>query len=260
MFTGRILMRVPGIFAPSCSDTPSLGCTVSTSWFGLHAERAVLAEGEMRDGLQRDRDLGDLARQALAGAQVERHARPAPVVDLQAQRRVGLGRRARRARPPLRGSPAPPRRRQCPAPYCARTAISGISSARRRVDRVQHLDLLVAHLFGREADRRLHRDVAEQLEHVVLDQVAQRAGLVVVAGAGADADVLGRGDLHVVDVVAVPQRLEHAVGEAERQHVLDGLLAQVVVDAEDLRLVEDAQHPAVEFAAPPAARSRTASR
>jgi hypothetical protein len=32
---------------------------------------------------------------------------------------------------------------------------------------------------------------------VVLDQVAQRAGAVVVAGARADAEVLGRGDLDV---------------------------------------------------------------
>ena len=69
---------------------------------------------------------------------------------------------------------------------------------------------------------------------MVLDEVAQRAGVVVVAGAAPDADVLGRGDLHVGDVVAVPQRLEHAVREAEREHVLDGLLAEVVVDAEDL--------------------------
>ena len=64
-------------------------------------------------------------------------------------------------------------------------------------------------------------------------------GAVVVAGARADAEVLGRGDLDVVDVVAVPHRLEHAVGEPERQQVLDRLLAQVVVDAEDLALVED---------------------
>ena len=33
MFTGRMRMRVPGIFAPIESETPSLGCTVSTSWF-----------------------------------------------------------------------------------------------------------------------------------------------------------------------------------------------------------------------------------
>ena len=34
MFTGRMRMREPGIFAPSESDTPSLGCTVRISWLG----------------------------------------------------------------------------------------------------------------------------------------------------------------------------------------------------------------------------------
>ena len=70
---------------------------------------------------------------------------------------------------------------------------------------------------------------------MVLDHVAGGADAVVVAGAAADADVLGHGDLHVVDVVAVPDRLEQLVGEAQRQHVLDGLLAQVVVDPEHRR-------------------------
>ena len=56
--------------------------------------------------------------------------------------------------------------------------------------------------------------------------VAQRARLVVVAAAPLDADRLGDGDLHVVDVAAVPDRLEDAVAEAERQDVLDGLLAR----------------------------------
>ena len=34
MFTVRIAIRVPGIFAPIDSDTPSLGCTVRTSTLG----------------------------------------------------------------------------------------------------------------------------------------------------------------------------------------------------------------------------------
>ena len=34
MFTGRIRMRVPGILAPSASDTPSLGCSVRTRTLG----------------------------------------------------------------------------------------------------------------------------------------------------------------------------------------------------------------------------------
>ena len=41
--------------------------------------------------LELDHDLARAALQALAGAQVERHARPAPVVDLGAQGHEGLG-------------------------------------------------------------------------------------------------------------------------------------------------------------------------
>jgi hypothetical protein len=41
----------------------------------------------------------------------------------------------------------------------------------------------------------------------------------------------------VVDGVAVPQPLEDRVGKAEHQDVLHRLLAQVVVDAEELLLV-----------------------
>ena len=53
-----------------------------------------------------------------------------------------------------------------------------------------------------------------------------------------DAELLGHGDLDVVDVAAVPDGLEDGVAEAQRQDVLHRLFAQVVVDAEDLVLVE----------------------
>ena len=42
----------------------------------------------------------------------------------------------------------------------------------------------------------------------------------------------------MVDELAVPDRLEDAVREPQREHVLDRLLAEVVVDAEDLALLE----------------------
>ena len=81
-------------------------------------------------------------------------------------------------------------------------------------------------------------DDRDELHHVVLHHVAQRAGLLVVATAALDADRLGHGDLHVVDVLPVPERLEDAVGEAEHQQVLHRLLAEVVIDAVDLLLDE----------------------
>ena len=92
---------------------------------------------------------------------------------------------------------------------------------------------------GLVADRRLHRRDHQQLQQVVLKHVAQHAGRVVVAAAAADVDFLGHGDLHVVDVVAVPDRLEDRVGEPQHQQVLHRFLAEVVVDAIDLLLAED---------------------
>ena len=99
---------------------------------------------------------------------------------------------------------------------------------------------MVADHVGVHRPGGLHRRHAEQLEHVVLHHVAQRAGLLVVARAGADPFLLGHGDLDVVDVLLVPERLEDRVAEPHDHDVLDGLLAEVVVDPEDLSLVEDA--------------------
>ena len=89
---------------------------------------------------------------------------------------------------------------------------------------------------------------ASSCVQVVLDDVTGGADAVVVAAATAEPDVLGHGDLHVVDVVRVPDRIEQLVGEAQRQDVLHRLLAQVVVDAEHRRLGEDAVDHLVERA------------
>ena len=101
---------------------------------------------------------------------------------------------------------------------------------------------------GLEGDRLLHTDEGEQLKQVVLDDVARGADAVVVAGSTADADVLGHGDLYMVDVVAVPHRLVQLVGEAQGQDVLHRLLAEVVVDPEDRILREDLLDHVVELA------------
>ena len=46
--------------------------------------------------------------------------------------------------------------------------------------------------------------------------------------------------LHACDVFAIPERLQEGIGEAEIQEVLHRLLAEKMIDAEDMRLVE---HP-----------------
>ena len=94
----------------------------------------------------------------------------------------------------------------------------------------------------------VHRQQRQHLEQVVLDHVPDRADALVERGARRDVEVLGHRDLDLADVVAVPDRLEERVGEAEEEDVLDGRLAEEVIDPEDALLREDAQQRAVELA------------
>ena len=73
---------------------------------------------------------------------------------------------------------------------------------------------------------------------MVLDHVADGARLFVVVAAPLDAKGLSHRDLHVVDVAPVPDRLEDAVAKPQHHDVLNGLFAQVMVDAIDLLLRE----------------------
>jgi hypothetical protein len=79
------------------------------------------------------------------------------------------------------------------------------------------------------------------------DHVAESAGLLVEAGPHADRNGLRNVYLDVIDVVSIPDRLEHAVGEAHRQQVLHRLAAEVVVDAEDVLLLEDGEKAGVQL-------------
>gem|GEM_PF-6876200 len=111
-------------------------------------------------------------------------------------------------------------------------------AARDGLQRLEHLDLLVAHRLGIEAHRRLHRHQTEQLQQVVLQHVAHGAGVVVIAATILHAQGFGHGDLDVVDVGGPPDRLEQCIGEAQRHEVLHRLLAQVMVDPVDARFGE----------------------
>ncbi len=146
-----------------------------------------------------------------------------------------------------------------PGPYCPRARHRPHPGVRRRHDRGQHLVLLVADVVGGRRDRRLHRDQGQEVDHVVLDHVAQRTGVIVISAALLDAERLRRRDLDVLHVVPVPDRLEDRVGEAQREDVLHRLLAEVMVDAVDLVLGEDRLDGASAACAPTRDRFRTAS-
>ena len=83
---------------------------------------------------------------------------------------------------------------------------------------------------------------------MVLHHVAEGPGMIVKgAAAPLHAHRLGHRDLHVLDVLAVEQRLEDGVAEAEGQEVLDRVLPQVMVDAIDLIGPQETQNVPVEL-------------
>ena len=81
---------------------------------------------------------------------------------------------------------------------------------------------------------------------MVLDNVAHDAESVKVSAASVGAEVLLEGDLDGLDVLPRPQRLEDGVRPAERRDVEYDLLAEIVVDPEELRLVKVASGELVE--------------
>ena len=90
--------------------------------------------------------------------------------------------------------------------------------------------------------RRLHRRRSDDLHEVVDHDVAQRADRVVEVPAVLDAEALGHRDLDARDVVAVPDRLEDRVREAQEEELRDAELPEVVVDPVELALVEVLVH------------------
>ena len=222
----------PGALAVERERHPRLVGEVEGEVVGpLGAGVGAGREHRERRLLERDRDDPGPLGELLPGAQVERHPRPAPVVDLDLERheRLGVG---------VVGG-------------VRMLAVAGVLAPDDvvrldRAHRAEHLELLVADRVGRERGRRLHRHERQHLHQVGDDHVAVGTGGLVELGAALEPEGLRHVDLHVVDEVAVPDRLEEAVGEAERQDVLGRLLAEEVVDAEDLALVEDLVQPVVE--------------
>jgi hypothetical protein len=192
---------------------------------------------------QDDRHLRRPVGQALARAQEERNSLPACVVDPGAQRHERLDGRGGcdPVLVPVAGHLVSFDDACCVLP--SHELVRG-----ERSHGSEYLRLAVADVLRGERVGRLHRHESEHLEQVVLDHVAQRAGLLVVPGPLLDAGGFGDRDLDVVDRLAAPGPLDHRVREAEDEDVLHRLLAEVMVDPEHVRLVEDLARDAVELA------------
>src|SRR5262245_65885963 len=83
---------------------------------------------------------------------------------------------------------------------------------------------------------------------MVRDHIAERSGQLVELAPFLDPDCLRRSDLHMIDAVAVPNRLENPVGETKCRDALDRVLSEKMIDPEDLVLAEDTQDACIQCA------------
>ena len=82
---------------------------------------------------------------------------------------------------------------------------------------------------------------------MVLDYVANGAGLIVESAASFHTEIFCHGDLHAFDVVAIPERLHERIDEPENYHVVHRTLAQIVVNAKDAGFGEGCMKNPVEL-------------
>ena len=99
-----------------------------------------------------------------------------------------------------------------------------------RSNRLQYFDLFISRELSGVANRSFHRRYHHQLEQMILEHVAQDTRLVVIPTSTPNLDFFGYGDLDVIDVIAIPNRLEDRISETQHQDVLDGFFAQIMVD------------------------------
>ncbi len=74
---------------------------------------------------------------------------------------------------------------------------------------------------------------------MVLNHVAQGPGRFVIGATTLDTNCLGIGDLNMVDILPVPQRLKNAIGKPKDEQILYCLFAEVMIDAIDLTLIKN---------------------
>ena len=97
-----------------------------------------------------------------------------------------------------------------------------------------YLDFLVPDVVGAGGGRLLHGGQTQDLEQMILHDVADDSKLVEISAPALGAEGLLEGDDHRRDVVPVPRGAEQHVGEAESHQILNHFFAQVMIDSIEL--------------------------
>src|SRR6266436_3696825 len=182
---------------------PFVGLNVNDQLVGLQIGDLGLSKQYEGRSPKLDGNLCRAPLQALSRPQIERHAGPAPVVDLQLQSNIGLGVRCGR----YLGFVAISRQSFLSRNPLAVLPPNGGGNYVLRVGNLngmQDFRLLVAHRVGIKRDRRFHRRQRKQLKEMIGHHVAQSTGRLVETAALFHSHGLGRRNLHAVDEVAVP--------------------------------------------------------
>ena len=71
-----------------------------------------------------------------------------------------------------------------------------------------------------------------------MEHIAECAAFFIVAAAMLHAERLRRCNLHMIDVSAIPNRLDNGVGKPKRKDILHRLFAEIVVNSINLLFLE----------------------
>src|SRR5208283_659752 len=235
-----------GNFGTEAEGDSFLGLDMNDHAVGFYVLDGGVAKEDERCPAELDDNFGGTLGKSLAGAEVEGNASPAPVVDLEfyGDESFSVGLRIDVGLAAIAGDRL--------AAHLAFAILAAEHAGEdflgaERLDGVEDFGLFVADFIGVEGDGRFHGGHGKELEKMVGNHVAESAGGFIEAAAMLDPDGFGGGNLDMVDVMAVPERFDDVVGEAEDHDVLDRLFAEVMVDAVDLLFGEDLLEVVVEL-------------
>src|SRR4029077_10502197 len=76
---------------------------------------------------------------------------------------------------------------------------------------------------------------------MILNHIADCAGLIIERASALNSKVLRHSNLYALDLIAVPERFQNRILEADEDHVVHRPFSQVMIDAEDVLLIEGAE-------------------
>src|SRR5262249_27842108 len=111
----------------------------------------------------------------------------------------------------------------------------------------QYPGLFKSQRAGTATCRRIHRQTRHHLQQVVLDHIADCAGLFVETSASFDAEIFGHRYLNASYVIAIPDRLEKGIAKTRVQNILNRFLTEKMIDTEYGCLLEDVAQNLIEL-------------